>query len=228
MEIENCQRCGAENSAQSKFCSECGASLQTASSEARPPAFSPEQESVPPTLPKIEQQEEVTHIEPQRPVNYAPANQQGAAAVPLKKRRSTGGRILRTLIVVVILLGGGWLAFEKFAPPEIRRAFYESTGMGNSSFVTENAMASYIDVVDVFERQKLLENAWIVVGSLRNRHSTKSISTLELEFVFTDGSEFQTFSKSVNPEAFAASVFRRKIPGHKGGSFLRVRVVDAW
>jgi hypothetical protein len=213
---------------ESKFCSSCGAGLQNGESSVESSEIKGEVDSIPPPPPSFEHAEETVQSEVANPVDRTTENQLGDPQVESKKRRSVGGRILRTLIILAILVGGGWFAFEEFAPPEVRREFYESTGLENSSFVTESAMASYVEVVDVFSRQKLLENAWIVTGSLRNKHSSKSISTVELEFVFTDGSEFQTFNKIVNPESFAASVFRRKISGHKRGDLLRVRVVEAY
>jgi len=230
MSVLFCTQCGTQNNTVAKFCSNCGQAIVTqsqagkASSQAAagvnpPPLNSPPKDIPPQSGPKVQ---------PQTPPQAPPANARHQVPyTPKAKKKRRGGRIvLRVFIILFLLVGGAWFAFDRLVDPDVKREFYKESGLEGTG-VADTDMEAFINAYVISKREKLLENAWVINGTLKNTHTSKSVNTVVLQFQFSDGNSEVTISKYLGAEGIGAP-FRKKVSGHKGASFYRVKVIDAY
>jgi len=128
-------------------------------------------------------------------------------------------------IGIVAILYTTWHLTE---PKSLGSEFHRGKEFVKSLNKEEVNLASYIELKDYTCKKRLLENTWIINGTLYNNHPSQAISWLKLKFVFTDGSEYQSFSKLVNPKATFFNPFRRKVYGHETAELEAIEIVEAY
>lgn len=128
------------------------------------------------------------------------------------------------VVVGVIILA----LFYFVVPNDQKKQIIQDLGIDESNpLVEEVAKAGYIEVEILTFRQNLNKTQWIINGLLRNTHPSKSMSTVELKFNFSDGSELSTVSGDLRPGRQFPVTFRRKIAGHSDAEFLDAVVNSA-
>lgn len=134
-------------------------------------------------------------------------------------------KIIGRIVVVLFLLG---LAFYFLVPNDKKREVLQGLGVDEDlPIVNEISKAGYVDCEVLTARQNFNGTQWIITGAIRNTHSSETLTSVEIKFVFSDGNEIRTVEGDLRPGRKLPVAFRKKIAGHSAADFLGTEVYSA-